>query len=732
MWHRDETLKEFSEHFFKTERADLRDLLQSTAIRLCDATFQKASTHWFTDHGPVHSDHVFFYATRLALRAEVEQLGLSDFEAMTLAAACYIHDIGMANFSNRWDLSHGWTDKLIDDIRKWHVEAVSTLLKLPPYREQLERLYDWEPRLEEVLPIVCRAHGTDSHESACEELSNLDIPRFKGDLLGKILLLADELDMAHHRSAVGRHPQAAAFPPLAQAHQYKHRYVADVDVDLPVVHIHFGFPDGLAYETRRHFREWVCGKLRRQANWLVERQPAIYKHIFEIRPQVTEASQPVTQQICPDIALREVAKQAKLYIATPNSYKRCRRPWMINPRAALGPTLGISYPHADRLVDHFFRDLENLGEKNLVKQAYVEMAENLRVAGELEHRINEFVGLFNSGAPSVIPPGRPFVITGPTGAGKSTLLSLMRDNDALSGHGAGLLVFVDCLNIHSFAQLLWTLLQTLEEQCRKRPEVWSVVKDAFPTDACKLDIDQVIFECRRTMKLFHESTLEGHLPKPLPVVVVLDNLDRAPGFDLKLPVVRFCMREAESIGFPFFVIPLRNSTKKQVDRESDDLAAIPTNEIVAPNAHDILSWRVKTVFSKEVAESKSNPWQTRVGTKLRLGQIELEFEDFRRTLEMVVQTLAFTGGDDSHGHAPFISSMAGTNMREALTLFRAIIKAADAEHLLKLSKREAAGEHYLIKCAALERFPYYYGKNSKVRNIFETDDFEGHFLMASI
>jgi hypothetical protein len=99
---------------------------------------------------------------------------------------------------------------------------------------------------------------------------------------------------------------------------------------------------------------------------------------------------------------------------------------------------------------------------------------------------------------------------------------------------------------------------------------------------------------------------------------------------------------------------------------------------------------------------------------------------------MVVQTLAFTGGDDSHGHAPFISSMAGTNMREALTLFRAIIKAADAEHLLKLSKREAAGEHYLIKCAALERFPYYYGKNSKVRNIFETDDFEGHFLMASI
>ena len=285
------------------------ELLKRTAVRLCDQAFKYIGCpYWFTDHGPIHSDSVLYNAIELARYVERFAGRFRDQEILGLACTCYLHDIGMAHIPSYHNLKEGWTTNLVNAIRAWHVSAVDELL--PKFQNDLKEIYDQFQILEEAIPLVCKAHGTKTHLTMCDKFRQLQLPNFKGELLGKILLLSDELHLDYQR-AILNHPQADEFPPEAKAHWYKHHYVSDVVIRAPMVQIHFAFPEQLEPEKQQTFIVWTCGKLKKQIELVKKNLPSELREAFDLIPQVVIRKPRSERKVLPSEAWNAVRKLTK-------------------------------------------------------------------------------------------------------------------------------------------------------------------------------------------------------------------------------------------------------------------------------------------------------------------------------------------------------------------------------------------------------------------------------------
>jgi hypothetical protein len=713
----------FTNTFFdRSTGNDLRAILERTAVSLCDRLFKDiGAPYWFTDHGPQHSDTVLYNAILLAQQVQPSVGRFTPQEGMCLGAACYLHDIGMAHLPTRYNLKNGWTRTLIDKVPAWHVGAVVELL--PRYKQELKPLYDFHPLLEEALPLVCTAHGTKAHLKTCSKLRDGRDDAVQGDLLAKLLLLADELDLDYRRASLDK-PQSPQFPATAQAHQYKHHYVVQVRPRLPLIDIDFAFPEDLPQGDRSAFMEWVCGKLRNQLSLATRDMVAKYKEAFDFVVRNQERSPKITRLPCPQEVCRLVRKLSGKTAADAHLRPSPQdRPNHFHPSRTKPREPGPLYPVLDRLMDEFFREGDTRLASEFFENMYIRLPDNCKVAEELLKRVDAFGRALRRRRRSHIAAQHPFLITGRTGSGKSALVRhLMATrrlrSDLSSSRHMSMVIHIDCLAFTSFEEVARQMLQNLATECRKSAILWQALdKDAW-TEKLKVSrvvsmhATTVISILRAVLELLHERSSK-HYRAVCPVVYVLDNVDRMPGFDLKRRIMEFVAKEGKR-GYPFFVVTIRNSTKAQVDRLTDELSNSPTNDIVAAGPSAVLHARLEAAFSDRVL-GKAESWCEPQEVQSVLGEMGLSFSDLRPILKAAIYTLAM---DNTARHEPLIPGLAGANMRNALTLYRAIMKSVSVKELFTLSKG-ARREHYLIKTGALERHPCYFASRSKIRNVFD-------------
>jgi hypothetical protein len=708
-------------YFYRSQDPrELRDIFESTAVSVCrDAMRELGPPFWFTNHGIRHSDAVLHYALSIADRVDEFAGYLSELEAMALACACYLHDLGMAVLPEGVKLADaGYSVDLIKTVRHGHVTAIDRAL--PMYKDKLKGLYDWDRRLAVLLPLVCKAHGTEAHKKSCDELSTAGIKEFRGDLLGKILLLADELDLSQHRSSVNRHPHFECFPDEAKAHQFKHHYILDVDVQLPQIRVEFAFPDDMDLQSKGDFVRWTCGKLRAQIDMVSRDQPAQYRNTFDFHILPDERRR-TPAEMCPDCIL-SVAKD----LATSYTYKAEHRrdkgkdrPNHHHQNRDSPRTQGPLYPELDRLMDEFFRECTTLSAMKVLGQLYTHIPENDRVARELVERVDRYCSTVTDHGADILPSWQPFVIAGGTGAGKTALLNYLRHAHGMTTQflplrTARLIVYVDCLPYRSFEQIIRAMISGLAFECQASKRIVKALNEAGwdlrPSAVAHMSADVAADVLLGVVKFLHA------LPhQPLPTCFILDNVDRLPGFAVKREITVFAAKQATK-GFPFFAITLRYPTKRAIDREISELGAIPTHEVRPPGVVDLLSSRLSAAFSDEVL-GDSEAWCGRADIQRVLDRMKFRFDDLREALKSALCALT-VGYTDAH--IPLIPAMAGTNMRNALTLFRAIVKTVNLLEFANLSKGHYP-EHYLIECAVREGYQVYFAANSKIRNIFDPE-----------
>jgi len=736
---RKECFRDLRHKFFSYSTGqDEVEILKETAVTLCESVFRNVGPpYWYTDHGVGHSDRVLYYALRIARSVDDYALRLNDVEALALACACYLHDLGMAHMPTENNVWQGWPESKILHMRSWHVDAIEEILH--KYRNKLEKLYNFEPILEGVLPQVCRAHGTKSHKDACEKLSKTLYGSFRrGDLLGKILLLADELDLTQERSMVEKHPQFEQFPCKVMAHHFKHYYVVEVQVSLPQIRLIFGFPENMSQENRFNFKKWTCQKIQDQIKLVSENLSGDWRGLFDIMVVPAEDTQQILKKECPvqvcDLVERLV-DESKVAIRMEEEFTK-HRPHYFYPERIKPSEPGPMYSALSLLMDDFFRECNTSRVEKFFRTIYIRIPQNEKISEQLislHQKYIMFIQEHGTGRSSQ----DPFVIVGHTGVGKSTLLLNLEFEGRLctrfyeGGHGM-IVVRVDCLNLRSFTEVVRAMLVGLVNECMKKDWIWSLLRSEAwaplfkPSSIAMLPSQDTVSILRGVLDLLHKR-YKSSLKSAVPVCFVLDNIDRMPGFSLKSQVVTFAAREGKSKGFPFFVITLRSGTKFTIDGRVDDIAALASHGVIAPSPSEVLHSRLKLAFSDEVV-GQIGSWRERAVVESSLGKLKLTFMDLRNSLEVAMKTLCV---DHYRSLPPFIPSIAGNNIRNALTLYRAIIKSVDEKELLVLSRKHFS-QHGLIKRAMIENRPCYFESASKIRNLFSCGTGEFYFLRIYI
>ncbi len=475
-----------NEYFPANKRAEYTELLKRTAIAVCEDSFREATTFWFTDHGPKHSDAVLQYSLDIANRANRLVGRLTTPETIALTSACYLHDLGMARIPQEFDLSNGYTLEIIDGIRKWHVSAIDELLE--EKREALEPLYkSFGPELEQILPLVCRAHGSREHLAACENLMESSNDGLRGYILGKILLLADEMDLCRHRSLIDSgHPHFENLPDVAKAHQFRHHYVYRVESDYPLINLQFYFPQSLSRKSRSDFISWTVGKLKNQAKKIRLGLPPATSKIFKFEVIAEEPPLHVYPKDCPNNILALVQKFALDESNEPNTNSRRaqRRPNQSHPEASKPPSQSPLYPLLDILMDEWFKECNSPVAVKHFEETYIDVEQNTRVSKLLSLRIREFSNAVRD-IKQQIQLGttqHPFVVVGPTGSGKSALLqrlALRCLRTKFSPRGEEICVVqVDCIAYRNITAVLQAMLNELRIQCRRSPHVKRALTNA--------------------------------------------------------------------------------------------------------------------------------------------------------------------------------------------------------------------------------------------------------------
>lgn len=731
---RNETLNNFGNMFLDPSTCEeCKNLLRSTAIALCDEVFKDVSNYWFTDHGPKHSDAVFHYAIELAYNMQRHVKKFNEQEIFGLACACYLHDIGMAHIPNHLDLAvNGYSKKLIDKIRIWHVEAVDTLL--PEKYADLEKIYNKFALLQTGLPLVCRAHGTKEHKKTCKEFVDRrdEFPDFRGDLLGKILLIADELNLDHSRANLD-HPHADRFPVGSKAHMYKHYYVTNAKLCYNRLELLYSFPPELSKSGCDVFIKWNSSKLRKQIKLVQDGTLADIRCGFDLDVgNHTIITKP--RKIVPDDVLDKAKEFADKKEASEGGSILKNSPNLFDPNRTKSKKDGCLNPVMTDLMDELFRELNKDLAKEFFNELYVEVEENEKARKRLLEITQSYISKIRSGKGT--EPLQPFLITGRVGCGKSALIrSLEHKNSSLfetklpiASRGGHIIVNIDCRPFKTRDEIFEQLLLELTRQCRRSKSIiWPSLEKAgwtkYLTEVHISSMEETdkLSKLRGIFNHLHETNLSG-LKRAVPVILMLDNVDRIGTLQLRGTVVRFALREGLK-GYPLFVIPLRNTTKNILDEEDPEFGDITSHPISAPSHHTLLSTRIDAAFSANLL-ANSKTWAKKQKIETVLNKNNLVFNDLRNICKDVM--LALVGGN-------FVPNISGTNMRNALTVFRTIMKAMSQYLLLKYSRKSSdrkPGTHDLISVFALEGHPCYFGSRSKMHNIFSEE--HGHNVFSQI
>lgn len=243
--------------------------------------------HWYTDHGPKHSERVIdligqilrpLYPDYLSRREN--DFPLSDYELYILLAACYLHDIGMQDLKvdGRSVDELGPSDW--EEIRRRHPQRSFEIIRDRTIKPRRRRTIDLglaeSDEDDSLIPIalVSMAHGSEYFEAAVHTLQkNLYNPGGKpirGDFLAALLMMGDEIDL--HKSRANLPDDSKAFSPLCLLHHYKHTYVSSIAVQdgkSPLdrrIAVGFLFPPQTEGSYDQHIEAWVVNKIEEQAN----------------------------------------------------------------------------------------------------------------------------------------------------------------------------------------------------------------------------------------------------------------------------------------------------------------------------------------------------------------------------------------------------------------------------------------------------------------------------------
>lgn len=719
MLDRGDLFRRLENAFFSDVKSEnLRCKFERTAVELCDACFNGLSPpFWFTVHDPKHSDAVLNHALALAGRVQFADKPLEPLEALALASACYLHDLGMTAMPpHLHELPDGYTREWVDDVRKYHVSAVEECIR--QHADELKLLYEYERRLADWLPLICMGHGTHYHQQCCDELDKICPKGFRGSLLSKILMVADELDLDYRRSLVGEHEHFAGFPVESQAHHYKHHYVSNVELGMARVSIDFRFPESMLREHRSRFVSLTCGKLREQLDLVGQDPRPEYREVFDFQVNPTVKEGDPLRKPCPENVARVVSEMASRYSASTAP----EEPQLARPSSYYGrshETTGPLHPILDELLDGFFEELTTPSTQKLARELYVVLDRNRAVMRSKLEAVKEFCLRCSSAADREMPRILPFLITGGTGVGKSAILQYLKDTGKLlskNGRNKLLVVFADCLNSRSENEVLMQVLRMLVDEIKLNTKLMEHLRKAgwnlSEFDISLLTGDQLRSTIEGLTRSLHDPTQPAGLRYP--VCIVLDNLDRASGDTTKSDILSMAVGHMKTQGFPFYVIPVRRTTKKAFDTQRSDIRDLPDMPVSAPNPREVIKRRLGVLFSDAFVET-APIWKKKQTMVKALGRIKLRFEDLRKVLQRGMQTLC----EVSSGHTPLITGLGDTNIRNALTVYRIVMKSLDAVELLNLGVGNMVREHRLIRYLMMERCDRYIAQTSVIHNLFD-------------
>lgn len=193
----------------------------------------------YTEHGLKHSENIVKIMDKLV----GNNLSLNDYEAFTLLAAAYLHDIGMQQ-SNPEELISGQVQRTLEEldiIRKKHNDLSYNMI-LDSVKENaicpslsLENFRDY------VDNIACLVKYHRKYD-----LKELVDDSFKGEkirvpLLAALLRLGDELDADCDRVNIEQ-LKYNNIPTESKLHWWCCLYVKSIDIDGGKINIVFRFP----------------------------------------------------------------------------------------------------------------------------------------------------------------------------------------------------------------------------------------------------------------------------------------------------------------------------------------------------------------------------------------------------------------------------------------------------------------------------------------------------------
>ena len=187
-------------------------------------------------------------------------------------------------------------------------------------------------------------------------------------------------------------------------------------------------------------------------------------------------------------------------------------------------------------MDELFREINTqLGLKYFDK-LYVSIHANERVRDELLRRVSNFRRkLKRRRGRQEIGTEQIFIITGRTGCGKSAFINNLRLKHQLStrlpgkGQEGVFVLYIDCLRIGRFEEVIRKMLIALAEECRRSKSVWTSLKsknwaERLQTSRISTMPSYTLLSVLRGVMRHLHLKQSKHLPVAVPVVFVLDNM----------------------------------------------------------------------------------------------------------------------------------------------------------------------------------------------------------------
>ena len=242
--------------------------------------------------------------------AECQQKNLlNQYECYVLAAAVYLHDIGIQNtktdmlekFATTHNVSfNGDRPELkAEFIRNNHAQISSFIIKEDLKGTSAPIAFDGPQELGQLIALVVESHGIDFFNNS--EYKNYvyhnEIIRIK--LLSVILCLADCFDCDNRRIDRNRF-KYSELAPISRIHWMKHSYVSGINIKNHLITISYNFPN-LSQSEKDTYRLFFCEETEYWIKYIKTKYMMIlneYNLLFELKQNVSyeEFSTPLNDE----------------------------------------------------------------------------------------------------------------------------------------------------------------------------------------------------------------------------------------------------------------------------------------------------------------------------------------------------------------------------------------------------------------------------------------------------